>query len=357
MIVNFFNAVAQEVREIMAALGVRTLDEMIGRPEYLRQREVPGHPKANLIKLDRILRDVGKDLGQDAARTCHMNRNDGLDQHPLDDRIIQEAQFAISDKMKVRPLRYKVRNTFRNIGTKLSGQIAFHHGNHGLAPGTVDVTLEGSAGQSFAAFACGGVKLTLIGEANDYVGKGLCGAEIILKPGPRIRPDYQTWENSILGNTVMYGATSGSLFASGRAGERFCVRNSGATAVVEGIGDHGCEYMTGGVVAVLGSFGKNFGAGMSGGVAYLLDEAGQFARLHNPEMIKGGPVSDPEDVNQLKKLIYDHLDHTDSARAKMILENWADYQPKFVKVVSKAEPVAVPPEEEAPSAKSEMAAA
>jgi glutamate synthase (NADPH/NADH) large chain/glutamate synthase (ferredoxin) len=248
--------------------------------------------------------------------------------------------------MKVRPLRYKVKNTFRNIGTKLSGQIAFHHGNHGLAPGTVDVTLEGSAGQSFAAFTCGGVKLTLIGEANDYVGKGLCGAEIILKPGSRISADYKTWENSIMGNTVMYGATSGSLFAAGRAGERFCVRNSGATAVVEGIGDHGCEYMTGGTVVVLGSFGKNFGAGMSGGVAYLLDEAGSFAQLHNAEMIKGETVSDPEDIQQLKKLIFDHLDKTDSLRAKTILENWAAFESKFIKVVSKAEPVQVPAEEE-----------
>jgi glutamate synthase domain-containing protein 3 len=297
-----------------------SMDEMIGRPEFLKQRVVPGHPKANLLKLDRILRDVGKD------------------------------QFAISDKMKVRPLRYKVKNTFRNIGTKLSGQIAFNHGNHGLAPGTVDVTLEGSAGQSFATFTCGGVKLTLIGEANDYIGKGLCGAEIILKPGLRISSDYKTWENSIMGNTVMYGATSGSLYAAGRAGERFCVRNSGATAVVEGIGDHGCEYMTGGTVAVLGIFGKNFGAGMSGGVAYLLDEAGTFPQLHNAEMIKGEKLTDPEDINQLKKLIFDHLEKTDSARAKMILENWSTYEPQFVKVLSKAEPVQVPAEEAEPVA-------
>jgi len=348
-IVNFFNAVAQEVREIMASLGVRTMDEMIGRPEFLKQREVPGHPKANLLKLDRILRDVGSDLGQDSSRICQMNRNDGLDQHPLDDRIIQEAQFAISDGMKVRPLRYKVKNTFRNIGTKLSGQIAFNHGNHGLAPGTVDVTLEGSAGQSFAAFTCGGLKLTLIGEANDYVGKGLCGAELILKPGPRISAEYKTWENSIMGNTVMYGATSGSLYAAGRAGERFCVRNSGATAVVEGIGDHGCEYMTGGTVVVLGSFGKNFGAGMSGGVAYLLDETDSFAKLHNAEMIKGDKLSDPEDIHQLKKLIFDHLEKTDSARAKALLENWAAYEPQFIRVTSKAEPVAIPPEEPEPT--------
>jgi glutamate synthase domain-containing protein 3 len=209
------------------------------------------------------------DLGQDAPRICLMNQNDGLDAHPLDDRIIQNAQFAIRDKAKVMPLRYQIKNTFRNIGTKLSGEIAFHHGNHGLPAGSVDVTCEGSAGQSFGTFLCGGIKLTLIGEANDYVGKGLCGGEIIIKPSPRAHPDFKSWENSIMGNTVMYGATSGRVFAAGRAGERFCVRNSGATAVVEGIGDHGCEYMTGGVVVVLGEFGKNFGAGMSGGVAYL----------------------------------------------------------------------------------------
>jgi glutamate synthase (NADPH/NADH) large chain/glutamate synthase (ferredoxin) len=161
-VVNFFNSVAQEVRQIMANLGVTKMNDLIGRPEFLRQREVPGHKKANLLDLNPILRDVGKDLGRDAPRTCQMNRNDGLDQHPLDDRIIQEAQFAISDKQKVKPLRYKVKNTERNIGTKLSGMIAFQHGNHGLADGSVDVTLEGSAGQSFATFVCGGVKLTLI---------------------------------------------------------------------------------------------------------------------------------------------------------------------------------------------------
>ncbi len=346
-VVNFFNGVAQEVREIMASLGVSRMNDLIGRPEFLRQRQVPNHKKANMIDLSRMLRDVGKDLRQDASRICTMNQNDGLDQHPLDDRLIQDAQFAISDKRKVKPVRYKVQNTFRNIGTKLSGEIAFHHGNHGLPDGSVDVTVEGSAGQSFGTFLCGGVKLTMIGEANDYVGKGLCGGEIIVKPGARVNAEFKSWENSIIGNTVMYGATSGRLFAAGRAGERFCVRNSGAQAVVEGVGDHGCEYMTGGVVAILGSFGKNFGAGMSGGTAYLLDEDNMFPLFHNSEMIKGDKLSDPEDINQLKKLIYDHLEKTDSARAKMILENWADYEGKFVKVTSKAEPVQVPPEEEA----------
>jgi glutamate synthase domain-containing protein 3 len=190
------------------------------------------------------------------------------------------------------------------------------------------------------------VKLTLVGEANDYVGKGLCGGEIIVKPNHKLSVEYNTWENSIMGNTVMYGATSGSLMGAGRAGERFCVRNSGATAVVEGIGDHGCEYMTGGQVVVLGDFGKNFGAGMSGGVAYLLDEGNRFAVLHNPEMIKGEKLKDEQDIQLLKKLIYQHLDATDSKRAKMILDQWPHYEPLFVKVVSKAEPVAIPAEDE-----------
>jgi glutamate synthase domain-containing protein 2/glutamate synthase domain-containing protein 1/glutamate synthase domain-containing protein 3 len=345
-VVNFFNSVAEEVRGIMAMLGVSKMDDLIGRPEFLRQRQVPGHKKANMIDLSRVLKDVGNDMRQDAPRICLMNQNDGLDAHPLDDRIIQNAQFAIRDKAKVTPLRYKIKNTFRNIGTKLSGEIAFHHGNHGLPAGSVDVTCEGSAGQSFGTFLCGGIKLTLIGEANDYVGKGLCGGEIIIKPSPRAHPDFKSWENSIMGNTVMYGATSGRVFAAGRAGERFCVRNSGATAVVEGIGDHGCEYMTGGVAVVLGEFGKNFGAGMSGGVAYLLDESGDFDRLHNPEMIKGAPVTDPEDINQLKALIQEHLEHTESLRAKEILDNWEAFLTKFVRVKSKAEPVEVPPEPE-----------
>jgi glutamate synthase domain-containing protein 2/glutamate synthase domain-containing protein 1/glutamate synthase domain-containing protein 3 len=344
-VVNFFNGVAHEVREIMAQLGVSKMNDLIGRTEFLKQRLVPDHPKANLLDLSSILKDVGQQIGSDAPRVCTMNRNDGLDEHPLDDKIIQEARSAIRDKIKVKPLKYKIKNTNRNIGTKLSGEIAFHHGNHGMPDGAVDVTCEGSAGQSFAAFACGGVKLTLVGEANDYVGKGLCGAEVIIKPSPRLNPACKTWENSILGNTVLYGATSGRLFAAGRGGERFAVRNSGATAVVEGVGDHGCEYMTGGLVVILGGFGKNFGAGMSGGLAYLLDEHDMFEALHNPEMIQAERLSDPEDINQLKKLVYDHLERTESPRAKMILENWAEYEPKFLRVTSKAKPVEIPPEE------------
>jgi glutamate synthase (NADPH/NADH) large chain/glutamate synthase (ferredoxin) len=349
-VVNFFNAVAQEVREIMAKLGVAKMNDLIGRPEFLKQRQVPDHKKANMLNLSPILRDVGKELGQDAPRICLVNSNERVNHHPLDDKILQAAQFAITDERKVKAINYKVKNTDRNIGTKLSGEIAFHHGNHGLeeADGSakIEVNLEGSAGQSFGTFLCGGVKLTLTGEANDYVGKGMCGGEIIIKLPAKMHPDFKSWENSILGNTVMYGSTGGALYAAGRAGERFCVRNSGGTAVVEGIGDHGCEYMTNGLVVVLGVFGKNFGAGMSGGVAYLLDEDGMFEKLHNPEMIRGSKVTDPEDVTQLQNLIYKHLDKTDSARAKDILDRWTHFGPLFVKVTPKVEPVALPPEEE-----------
>ncbi len=345
-VVNFFNAVAEETRRIMAQLGVAKMNDLIGRPQFLRQREVPGHKKANMLDLSRILRDVGKDLGQDAPRICLVNSNDRINHHPLDDKILQAVTDVIRDKRKIAPLHYKVKNTDRNIGTKLSGEIALHHGNYGLADETIPVQCEGSAGQSFGTFLCGGVKLTLTGEANDYVGKGLCGGEIIIRPSAKMHPSFKSWDNSILGNTVMYGCTGGRLFAAGRAGERFCVRNSGGTAVVEGIGDHGCEYMTNGMVVVLGVFGKNFGAGMSGGNAYLLDEQGAFEKLHNPEMIKGVPLDDPEDIKMVQGLIYQHLEKTDSARAKDILDRWDHFHPLFVKVQPKVEPVPVPPEEE-----------
>lgn len=345
-VVNFFNAVAEEVRQIMAQLGVAKLNDLIGRPEFLRQRHVPDHKKANLVDLSRVLRDVGRDLGQDAPRICMMNNNARINNHPLDDRILQESRVAISDKRKIKPLSYKVQNTNRNIGTGLSGEIAFHHGNHGLPSGSVQVNLEGSAGQSFGTFLCDGVELNLTGEANDYVGKGMAGGEIIIKLPAKMHKDFKSWENSILGNTIMYGATGGNLWAAGRAGERFCVRNSGGTAVVEGIGDHGCEYMTNGLVAVLGVFGKNFGAGMSGGTAYLLDENQLFEKLHNSEMIRGAALDCAEDEAQLKELVSKHFEKTQSLRAKEILDRWDHFKPLFVKVVPKVEPVELPAEDE-----------
>ena len=328
-VVNFFNSVANEVREIMASLGIRKLNDLIGKVEYVRQRHVEGHPKANTIDLSRVLKNVAAELGEDVPRTCLKGRNDGIHPHPLDDKIIQEAKDAITDQVPVK-LAFKVKNTDRNIGTKLSGEIAYHWGDTGLAEGTITVELEGSAGQSLGTFLCGGIKLILTGEANDYVGKGMTAGEIVIRPRPGVK--FAASENSILGNTVMYGSTGGTLFASGRAGERFCVRNSGGTAVVEGVGDHGCEYMTNGTVVILGPTGKNFGAGMSGGSAYVLDEDGHFDKLHNAELTERVRLSDPSDISALKALIARHGEATNSVKALHILGHWADFEARFYKV-------------------------
>ncbi|MGI9239278.1 MAG: glutamate synthase large subunit, partial [Verrucomicrobiales bacterium] len=334
-VINFFNAVSEEVRQIMATLGVRKLDDLIGRTEFLRQREVPDHPKANMLDLSPILKDVAKEAGHDIARICKMNRNDGNHAHPLDDKILQQAHGAIKEKTPI-TLEYKVKNTNRNVGTKLSGSIAYMHGDHGLPEGTVNVKLRGSAGQSFGTFLCGGVKLDLTGEANDYVGKGMSGGQIIIRPPAKA--SFAAADNSIVGNTVMYGATGGELFAAGLAGERFCVRNSGGTGVVEGCGDHGCEYMTNGRAVILGATGKNFGAGMSGGVAYVYDIAGNFNQLYNAEMIKVEAVTDEGELKELAELIYRHLELTESARAKEIMDDWGASQKKFLKVSPKDQP-------------------
>ncbi|MFT4549768.1 MAG: glutamate synthase domain-containing protein 2/glutamate synthase domain-containing protein 1 [Verrucomicrobiales bacterium] len=341
-VINFFNAVSEEVRRIMATLGVRKLDELIGRPEYLRQRHVADHPKANMLDLSRILKDVAKEAGHDIARICTMNRNDGSHAHPLDDKILQQAQGAIKEKTPI-TLEYKIKNTNRNVGTKLSGSIAYIHGDHGLPDGTVNVMLRGSAGQSFGTFLCGGVKLDLTGEANDYVGKGMSGGQIIIRPPSNA--SFAAADNSIVGNTVMYGATGGELFAEGLAGERFCVRNSGGTGVVEGCGDHGCEYMTNGRAVILGATGKNFGAGMSGGVAYVYDIVGNFNLLFNPEMIKAEPVTDEAELKELAGLIHRHLELTGSVRAKEIMDDWATNQKTFLKVSPKDTPKPPPYED------------
>jgi glutamate synthase (NADPH/NADH) large chain/glutamate synthase (ferredoxin) len=337
-VVNYFNAVADEARHIMASLGVAKMDDLIGHTGFLRQREVPDHPKANLLDLGRILKDVAPELGEELPRRNRVNRNDGSHPHPLDDKILQQAHSAIKDKTPVE-LSYPVVNTNRNIGTKLSGEVAYLHGNHGLPDGTITLNFKGSAGQSFGTFLCGGIRLNLVGEANDYVGKGMCGGEIVIRQPEEAK--FDSWENSILGNTVMYGATGGQLFAAGRGGERFCVRNSGGTAVVEGVGDHGCEYMTGGTVVVLGKIGKNFGAGMSGGTAYLLDEADSFADMHNPEMIHALPLEGSDEA-VVKELVSRHLERTASRRAAMILENWSDYVGKFIKVCARNAPPSTP---------------
>ncbi len=336
-VVNFFNGVAEELRGIMAKLGFRTIDEMIGHVECLRQRPIENHPKANTLDLSRMLMDVSKD-DPSAVRYATRERNDGPEDQTLDEVILQDAKEAITDAAPI-SLEYKVKNTNRSVGTQVSGEIGYQHGEEGLPAGTVELKFEGTAGQSFGAFLAPGVRLILTGEANDYVGKVMSGGEIIIKP--RAGAHFVAKDNSILGNTVMYGSTGGHLFANGRAGERFCVRNSGGTAVVEGVGDHGCEYMTNGTIVILGPTGKNFGAGMTGGVAYVLDAGGEFPTRLNPQLVVADRLSADEDTVALQALIFKHLEVTESAQAKEILADWENYRTKFWKVSPKV-PAAPP---------------
>jgi len=330
MVVNFFNGVAQEVREIMASLGVRKLNHLIGRPEFLRQREITDHPKANKIDLSRLLRDVTIEMDEDVGRYWAGHANTGIHKKSLDDTIIQQARISIVGKKPVE-LHYRIVNTDRNIGTKLSGEVAYLHGDLGLPEGTITLHLNGSAGQSLATFLCQGIHIVLTGEANDYVGKGMTAGKVIVKP-PHKRL-FDPAENSILGNTCLYGATGGHLFANGKAGERFAVRNSGATGVIEGCGDHGCEYMTNGTIAVLGLTGINFGAGMSGGKAYVLDEDGRFRQRINPEMIVVQAVERPDDIAEIKSLIQDLVKFTGSPKGRQLLDNWDTTLQQLLRVV------------------------
>jgi glutamate synthase domain-containing protein 2/glutamate synthase domain-containing protein 1/glutamate synthase domain-containing protein 3 len=326
-VIRYFFYVAEELREIMAKLGFRTVDEMVGRVDKLETRPAADHWKAKGIDLSSILYDPP--APSRVGRRCTVKQDHGLDQ-ALDYSLIEHAQDAIEDGT---PLEFKlaIRNTHRTVGAMLSGEIARKYGSKGLPRDTIRFQFTGSAGQSFGAFLAPGVTMTLEGDANDYVGKGLSGGRIIVYP-PR-NSSFVPEDNIIVGNVVLYGATSGECFFNGMAGERFAVRNSGATAVVESVGDHGCEYMTNGLVVVLGRTGKNFAAGMSGGLAYVLDETGEFAsRLCNRTSVDLDPVFDPKDVNLLRDLIEQHSKLTGSPRAHWILENWYAMLPRFVKV-------------------------
>jgi glutamate synthase (NADPH/NADH) large chain/glutamate synthase (ferredoxin) len=334
-VVAFFDGVAGEVREIMARLGFRTIDEMIGRVDRLVQRTIPDHPKANLLDLRPLLVDVVKD-DPSAIRYATRDRNDGPEDQTLDEVILQDAKEAINDGKPI-VLDYKVENTNRAIGTQVSGEIGYQYGEEGLPEGTIHLNLTGTAGQSFGAFLAPGLRMILTGQANDYVGKGMSGGELVVRPP--VGHKFVARDSMIIGNTVLYGATGGLLFACGRAGERFCVRNSGATAVVEGVGDHGCEYMTNGTVVVLGPTGKNFGAGMTGGSAYVLDTHEVFENLYNAQLVKPVRLEFEEDIQTLKSLIYRHLELTESRQASEILADWSSYQKQFWKVI----PIAVPP--------------
>jgi glutamate synthase (NADPH/NADH) large chain len=328
-VVNYFFFVAEEARELMARLGVRSLDELIGRTELLDMRKGIEHWKARGLDFSRIFH-MPKMPAEVARRHCEQQAH-GLEK-ALDNRLIELAQPALERGEKV-TIDIPIRNINRTVGTMLSYQIARRYGHEGLPDDTIHIRLAGSAGQSFGAFLAKGVTLDLVGDTNDYCGKGLSGGRISVQPSPKFRGEPS--ENIITGNVVLYGAIAGEAYFRGVAGERFAVRNSGAQAVVEGVGDHGCEYMTGGVVVVLGMTGRNFAAGMSGGYAYVLDVDGEFARRCNPAMVDLEPLAEAEDEQRLKRLVENHARYTGSKRAHEILAAWAQHRAKFVKVFPK----------------------
>ncbi len=353
-VINYFFFVAEELRQIMADMGFRTVEEMIGRVDRVDMSRVHRHWKARGIDLSRLLHSI--DLAEGAALTNTEGQDHGLD-GALDNALIADCKDAIAAKTPVQ-LDYEIRNVHRTVGTMLSGEVAKAHGHEGLAPDTIRVNLTGVAGQSFGAWLAHGITLDLSGDANDYVGKGISGGRIIVR-----QPDAASrdpGDNIIVGNTVLYGAIAGEAYFNGVAGERFAVRNSGAIAVVEGAGDHACEYMTGGVVVVLGKTGRNFAAGMSGGVAYVYDPDGEFSKLVNHAQVDLMPISaEPDadegagrpsqrprtvsdfgmgdmlrhDAERLKILVERHKLHTGSAKASALLDNWGDALGKFVKVM------------------------
>ncbi len=325
---TFFEYIAEEVREYLAALGLRSLEEAVGRVDLLEAGDAITHWKAAGLDLAPILRLP--DLPEGAARHCIQAQDHGLDR-ALDHKFMEACRPAIEGGRPVRA-EVEVTNVDRTVGTLLGYEITRRHGGAGLPEGTIDLTFRGSAGQSFGAFLPKGVTMRLFGDTNDYLGKGLSGGRIVVRP-PKASP-FAAEENIVAGNVILYGATGGDVFLRGQVGERFCVRNSGAVAVVEGVGDHGCEYMTGGRVVVLGLTGRNFGAGMSGGIAYVYDIDDQFGRQYNPEMVELEPLS-ADDRTWLKDRIMMHHDETGSAVAGTILADWISRSEQFVKVMPK----------------------
>ncbi len=326
-LVNFFTFLASEVREYLAELGFRKLDDVIGRHDLLERNDEINNWKTRNLDLSSIMKlPDTHDLSSMHCCDVQEPKTDSV----LDHQLIAEAELAIREKIPV-VIERDIRNTDRTLGAMLSGKIARLYGSEGLPDGTIKCRLNGSAGQSFGAFLSPGVELYLEGDSNDYLGKGLSGGRIIVVPpvGSTFEPD----KNIIIGNTSLYGATSGEVFICGVAGERFSVRNSGAIAVVEGVGNHGCEYMTGGRVVVLGTTGNNFAAGMSGGIAYVFNENGDFDYYCNMGMVELSLVEDYGDVNELTKLIRMHYEYTKSNKARMILEDLNKYLPMFIKVI------------------------
>ncbi len=340
-VVNYFFFVAEEVREVMAQIGVRRFQDLIGRTELLDKKHGIAHWKSKGLDFSRIF--YMPPMPPEVARFQCEEQDHGLEK-VLDHRLIEQSRPAIERGEKVR-IDLPIRNLNRTVGTMLSSKVAEKYGHAGLPDDTIHVALTGSAGQSFGAFLARGITLELIGDANDYTGKGLSGGRLIVRPHADFRADPQ--ENIIIGNTVMYGAIDGEAYFRGVAGERFLVRNSGGTAVVEGVGDHGCEYMTGGTCVVLGATGRNFAGGMSGGIAYVYDPGRTFRERCNLTMVDLEPMPAPgqtraelrhrgeDDDALLRRLIENHARYTGSDVAKAILGNWQAARTLFVKVFPK----------------------
>ncbi|XP_058100403.1 glutamate synthase 1 [NADH], chloroplastic isoform X1 [Magnolia sinica] len=328
-VINFFFMLAEEVREIMSKLGFRTINEMVGRSDMLEMDEevIKNNEKLENIDLTLLLRPAA-DIRPEAAQYCIQKQDHGLDM-ALDQKLISLSESALEKGLPVY-IEMPIRNVNRAVGTMLSHEVTKRYHMKGLPTDCIHVRLSGSAGQSLGAFLCAGITLELEGDSNDYVGKGLSGGKIVVYP-PR-KSQFDPKENIVIGNVALYGATSGEAYFNGMAAERFCVRNSGARAVVEGVGDHGCEYMTGGTVVVLGRTGRNFAAGMSGGIAYVLDVEGKFRSRCNLELVDLDRVEDEDDITTLRMMIQQHQRHTNSNLAREVLANFEDLLPKFVKV-------------------------
>ena len=327
-LVNYFTFVAEEMREIMASLGFRTVAEMIGRSDVLDSQSAEDHWKAQGIDFSRLLhREESQDPNEPVY--CDREQDHGLEK-ALDHQLIAQAQPALNAREPVQ-ITLPIHNSNRTVGAMLSGKVAKTFGEDGLPDDTINIELTGSAGQSFGAFLARGISINLIGDTNDYMGKGMSGGRIVVCPHPE--STFVPEENIIIGNVAMYGATGGEVFVRGMAGERFCVRNSGVKTVVESVGDHGCEYMTGGIAVVLGSTGRNFAAGMSGGIAFVYDKDDDFHIRFNDGMADLEPVQEPEDIAVLKGLIEDHRNYTGSTPATEILADWDAALKRFKKIM------------------------
>ncbi len=329
-VVNFMTFIAQEVRELMAQLGFRTIEEMIGHTERLEPTKAVDHWKAKGLDFSNIL--YQPDVGPEVGRFCSTKQDHGLDKSLDLTTLLEICQPAIERGEKV-IAELPIRNVNRVVGTITGSEVTKKYGAAGLPEDTIRVNFKGSAGQSFGAFMPKGMTFTIEGDANDYVGKGLSGGKIAIFPSAKAT--FNPSENIIIGNVALYGATAGELYLCGRAGERFAVRNSGVNAVVEGVGDHALEYMTGGRVVVLGSTGRNFAAGMSGGVAYVLDETGLFSRDVNPAMVGIEKLESAVEIAEVHAMIAAHVAYTKSARGKQVLAAWDQFLPKFVKILPK----------------------